>query len=115
VEYYQVPEVPEHLIADADEAGALIRAALISAVKKRLLADREIHVGSFCSGGLDSSLIAAIAAEDIPHLHTFAVGMRNEAGVESDDLKAGRLVARHIGSTHHELVFSEQDYYEALP
>jgi asparagine synthase (glutamine-hydrolysing) len=115
VEYYQVPEVPEHLIADPDEAAELIRTALISAVKKRLLADREIHVGSFCSGGLDSSLIAAIAAEDIPHLHTFAVGMRNESGDISDDLKAGRLAARHIGSTHHELMFSEQDYYEALP
>jgi len=115
VEYYRVPEVPAQLIADADEAGELIRAALIAAVKKRLLADKEIHVGSFCSGGLDSSLIAAIAAEDIPHLHTFAVGMRNEAGDVSDDLKAGRLAARHIGSTHHELIFSEQDYYEALP
>jgi len=115
VEYYRVPEVPEQLIADADEAGELIRAALIAAVKKRLLADKEIHVGSFCSGGLDSSLIAAIAAQDIPHLHTFAVGMQNEAGDISDDLKAGRLAARHIGSTHHELIFSEQDYYEALP
>jgi len=41
--------------------------------------------------------------------------MQNEAGDISDDLKAGRLAARHIGSTHHELIFSEQDYYEALP
>ncbi len=115
VEYYRVPEVPESLIADEGEAVELIRGALIAAVKKRLLADKEIHVGSFCSGGLDSSLIAAIAAEEIPHLHTFAVGMRNEAGDISDDLKAGRLAARHINSTHHELIFTEQDYYEALP
>jgi len=115
VEYYRVPEVPEQLIAEPDEAADLIRGALIAAVKKRLLADREIHVGSFCSGGLDSSLIAAIAAEDIPHLHTFAVGMQNDAGDISDDLKAGRLAARHINSTHHELIFTEQDYYEALP
>ena len=115
VEYYRVPEVPEELITGAEEAQELIRATLISAVKKRLLADKEIHVGSFCSGGLDSSLIAAIAAEEIPHLHTFAVGMRNEAGDISDDLKAGRLTAQHINSTHHELIFSEKDYYEALP
>jgi asparagine synthase (glutamine-hydrolysing) len=115
VEYYRVPEVPEELITGAEEAQELIRATLISAVKKRLLADKEIHVGSFCSGGLDSSLIAAIAAEEIPHLHTFAVGMRNEAGDISDDLKAGRLAAQHINSTHHELIFSEKDYYEALP
>lgn len=115
VEYYQVPKLQEHLITEAEEAVQLIRTTLIQAVKKRLLADREIHVGSFCSGGLDSSLIAAIAAEEIPHLHTFAVGMRNEQGDISDDLKAGRIVARHIGSTHHELIFSEADYYEALP
>jgi len=84
-------------------------------VKKRLLADKEIHVGSFCSGGLDSSLIAAIAAEEIPHLHTFAVGMKDQDGNLSDDLKAGRIVADHIGSTHHELIFTEEEYYQALP
>jgi len=33
----------------------------------------------------------------------------------SDDLKAGRIAADHIGTTHHELIFSEDDYYEALP
>jgi asparagine synthase (glutamine-hydrolysing) len=115
VEYYRVPDIQDHLITEVDEASELIRTTLIQAVKKRLLADREIHVGSFCSGGLDSSLIAAIAAEEIPHLHTFAVGMQNERGEISDDLKAGRIVARHIGSTHHELIFSEEDYYEALP
>jgi asparagine synthase (glutamine-hydrolysing) len=115
VEYYQVPQVQVPGITDVDQACELIRATLIPAVKKRLLADKEIHVGSFCSGGLDSSLIAAIAAEEIPHLHTFAVGMRNEQGDISDDLKAGRIVARHIGSTHHELIFTEADYYEALP
>ena len=72
-------------------------------------------MGSFCSGGLDSSLVAAIAAEEIPHLHTFAVGMRDEKGEPSDDLKAGRIVAKHIASTHHELIFTEEEYYEALP
>ncbi len=71
-------------------------------------------MGSFCSGGLDSSLVAAIAAEEIPHLHTFVVGMRDEAGNESDDFKAARIAAAHIDSTHHELAFTESEYYEAL-
>ena len=115
VQYYSVPEVQEHLITDFEEASHLIRETLIHAVKKRLLADKEIHVGSFCSGGLDSSLVAAIAAQEIPHLHTFAVGMKDENGNLSDDLKAGRIVAEHIGSTHHELIFTEEEYYEALP
>ena len=115
VQYYQIPEIQDHLLSDVEEACNQIRETFIAAVKKRLLADKEIHVGSFCSGGLDSSLIAAIAAEEIPHLHTFVVGMKNKSGVESDDLIASRIAAKHIGSTHHELVFTEDDYYEALP
>lgn len=115
VEYYQLPEIREHLLSDFDEASRLIRETFIEAVKKRLLSDKQIHVGSFCSGGLDSSLVAAIAAEEIPNLHTFVVGMIDENGNESDDLKASRIAAEHIGSRHHELIFTEEEYYEALP
>lgn len=115
VQYYQVPPIEDHLLTDVEEATRLIRETFITAVKKRLLADKEIHVGSFCSGGIDSSLVAAIAADEIPHLHTFAVGMKDAKGDESDDLKAARVAAAHIGSTHHELIFTEDDYYEALP
>ncbi|MFH1243693.1 MAG: asparagine synthase B [Pseudomonadota bacterium] len=115
VEYYQVPEIEDHILTEVEETGRMIRETFIQAVKKRLLADPEVPVGSFCSGGIDSSLVAAIAAEEIPHLHTFVVGMRDEKGDLSDDIKAARIAAQHIGSTHHELVFTEQEYYEALP
>ena len=115
VEYYQVPEIEDHILTDIDETCELIRETFVDAVKKRLLADPEVPVGSFCSGGLDSSLVAAIAAEEIPHLHTFVVGMKDEDGEVSDDVKAGRVAANHIGSTHHELLFTEQEYNEALP
>ncbi|MFA5056230.1 MAG: asparagine synthase B [Dehalococcoidia bacterium] len=115
VSYYRIPPVEDHPLTGVDEACETIRNTFIGAVKKRLLADREIHVGSFCSGGLDSSLVAAIAADEIPNLHTFVVGMRNACGEESDDLVASRIAAQHIGSTHHELIFTEDEYYEALP
>jgi len=115
VQYYQVPEIEDHLLTKVEETSDLIRESFIKAVKKRLLADPEVPVGSFCSGGLDSSLVAAIAADEIPHLHTFVVGMDDENGDLSDDIKAARIAAEHIGSTHHELIFTEQDYYEALP
>ena len=65
--------------------------------------------------GWIAAWIAAIAAEEIPNLHTFAVGMRDSAGVESDDLIAARIAAGHIGSNHHEYEFTESEYYEALP
>jgi asparagine synthase (glutamine-hydrolysing) len=115
VAYYCVPEVEDHLLTDIDETQELIRKTFIQAVRKRLLADPEIPVGSFCSGGLDSSLVAAIAADHIPNLHTFVVGMKDEDGNLSDDIIASRIAAEHIGSTHHELVFTEQEYYDALP
>jgi len=115
VAFYQTPEIQDHLLTDIEEASALIRETFIRAVKDRLLADPEVPVGSFCSGGLDSSLVAAIAAEEIPQLHTFVVGMKDEKGDMSDDVKAARIAADHIGSTHHELIFTEEDYYQALP
>jgi asparagine synthase (glutamine-hydrolysing) len=115
VQYYEVPRPRDFSITDVDHATELIRSTLTHAVNKRLLSDKEIHVGSFCSGGLDSSLIAALAARQIPHLHTFAVGMRDDRGQESDDLIAGRKAADHIGSTHHEYIITAEEYYEVLP
>ncbi|MFO7607321.1 MAG: asparagine synthase-related protein, partial [Desulfurivibrionaceae bacterium] len=114
VMYYEVPRIATAPMTNVDEICKEIRETFIRSVKKRLLADPEIPVGSFCSGGLDSSLIAAIAAEEIPNLHTFVVGMRDEIG-ESDDITASRIAANHIGSTHHELAFTTEEYYAALP
>ncbi len=113
--YYDVPPLRERSDWKIDRAAESIRETFTGAVHERLLSDPEIHVGAFCSGGLDSSLVAAIAARNIPNLHTFAVGMKDKNGNESDDLKASRIVAEHIGSNHHELIFTEADYYQALP
>ncbi len=115
VQYYKVPEIQDHKLTQIDKTAGIIRDTFIRAVKKRLLADPEVPVGSFCSGGLDSSLVAAIAADEIPNLHTFVVGMKDAAGDLSDDIKAARIAAKHIGSTHHEYLFTEKDYYDVLP
>ncbi len=115
VKYYDVPEIQDHLLTEIEENCDLIRDTFIRSVKKRLLADPEVPVGSFCSGGLDSSLVAAIAADEIPNLHTFVVGMKDEFGDVSDDVKAARIAAGHINSNHHELIFTEDEYYQALP
>ncbi len=115
VRYYDVPAVRDDRLTDIEKTTRLIRKTFIESVKKRLLADPEVPVGSFCSGGLDSSLVAAIAADEIPNLHTFVVGMQDDNGDVSDDVKAARIAAKHIGSAHHELLFTEDEYYEALP
>lgn len=89
-----------------------IRSALLLAVRRRLMAD--VPVGVFLSGGLDSSLIGAIAArqaaaEDRP-LHSFAIGLEGSA-----DLTAAREVADSLGTVHHERVVDEDDLIAALP
>ena len=115
VKYYRIPDADGPLLTHTGEIASSIRETLTEAVRKRLLADKEVPVGSFCSGGLDSSLVASLASLDIPCLHTFAVGMQDSDGVMSDDVKAARIVADHIGSNHHERIFTEEEYYEALP
>ncbi len=86
----------------------VIRARVERAVEKRLMSD--VPLGAFLSGGLDSSIIAAIARLHMKELHTFAVGVEG-----SPDVEAARVVARHIGSIHHEYVFTEEDIVRHLP
>ena len=59
----------------------------------------------FGSGGLDSSLVTALVAENFNRgqLHTFSVGLPG-----ATDLKYAKMVADHIGSTHHEIILTEK-------
>jgi asparagine synthase (glutamine-hydrolysing) len=87
---------------------SIIKDTLCRAVEKRLMSD--VPLGSFLSGGLDSSIIAAVAAQRIPHMHTFSVGRTG-----SSDLPAARTVSEHIGSMHHEYILTEDEVIEKLP
>jgi asparagine synthase (glutamine-hydrolysing) len=88
------------------------RDVLIGAVERQLMGD--VPVGVFLSGGLDSSLVAAIAAEVLARrgerLQTFAVGTET-----SPDLIAARQVAEHIGSEHRETTYTAADALGVMP
>ena len=98
-----------------------LRDALESAVKRQLMSD--VPYGVLLSGGLDSSIISAIAkkysakriesGDEVeawwPQLHSFAVGL---AG--SPDLIAARKVADHIGTVHHEINFTIEQGMDAI-
>lgn len=79
-----------------------LRSELEQAVGKRLMSD--VPLGAFLSGGLDSSIIAALAKKHMDELHTFSVGIEG-----SPDLQAARIVARHLGTVHHEYVLSSDE------
>lgn len=99
-----------------------LRTTLEAAVKQQLMCD--VPYGVLISGGLDSSLVAAIASKHRlkriesgdteeawwPRLRSFAVGLEG-----SPDMKYARKVAAHIGTVHHEVVFTLQEGLDALP
>lgn len=85
-----------------------LRDCLAEAVGRRLDADGS--VGAFLSGGLDSSLIVALASRRRAPLDTFAVGTAQGA-----DLDAARAVAEALGTRHHEYVFTIDEAIAALP
>jgi asparagine synthase (glutamine-hydrolysing) len=98
-----------------------LRKALEDSVHRQLMSD--VPYGVLLSGGLDSSIISAIArkysamrieSQDLkeawwPRLHSFAVGLKG-----SPDLAAAQKVADHIGTVHHEVIFSIQEGLDAL-
>jgi len=108
-------------VKDNESSVDELRQALEDAVERQLMAD--VPYGVLLSGGLDSSIISAVAKKYAskriesgnteaawwPQLHSFAVGL-----VGSPDLAAARLVADHIGTVHHEIHFTVQEGLDAI-
>lgn len=105
--HYEIPGGSTEAWGEADAVSAL-RETIERAVVKRLRSD--VPFGALLSGGLDSSIIAALATRHVDRLKTFAVGFEG-----SEDLAAARQVARHIGSDHRELLLKPHEALEALP
>lgn len=105
--WYQVKK--EELPATTDKKEEL-RTLLDDAVRLRLQAD--VPVGTFLSGGVDSSIISALAKRHKPDLETFSIGFSDEHYF--DETEFSELVARHIGSRHHVIKLKEDDFLEHL-
>jgi asparagine synthase (glutamine-hydrolysing) len=100
---------------------SLLKQSLSNAVKRQLMSD--VPYGVLLSGGLDSSITSAIAklycekrvetndqkSAWWPTLHSFAVGLKN-----SPDLYAAKKASKHIGTVHHEIVFTIQEGLDAI-
>ena len=89
---------------------ANIKTLLESAVKKRLMSERGA-VGCLLSGGLDSTLVTAIMCKfmDPSKLNTYSIGLKG-----SVDLMWARRAANHLGTCHHEVCLSEQEFLDAI-
>ncbi|WHZ24853.1 MAG: Asparagine synthetase [glutamine-hydrolyzing] [Nitrospira sp.] len=85
-------------------------ACIESAVTSRLVAD--VPVGVFLSGGIDSSIVAAVAAKHHPAIDTFSMGFKDARFDESAHAQA---VAHAVGASHHHFTFDETAFHELLP
>ena len=119
--YYQRDWMQYETVKDNEASVSAIHDALEAAVCRQLMSD--VPYGVLLSGGLDSSVISAIAEkysemriEDNsrtkaywPRLHSFAVGLKG-----APDLAKAKLVADHIGTVHHEINYTIQEGLDAL-
>jgi asparagine synthase (glutamine-hydrolysing) len=87
-----------------------LKEILSDSVKIRLQAD--VPVGCFLSGGVDSSIISALAKQHHPDIHTFSIGFADEAFF--DETEYAELVAKHIGSSHHTFKLKNTDLLENI-
>ncbi len=107
--YNAIAERQKYSADGIDEVCRNIKEKLIAGVKKRLVADAK--VGFLLSGGLDSSLVCAIAQKEskVP-IKTFAIGMVEDA----IDLKYAKTVADYIGSDHTEFYMTKDEVLSSL-
>ena len=121
VKWYEPAWAAPGFIPSGDADLQRLRDSLEAAVKRQLMCD--VPYGLLISGGVDSSIIAAIAARHAerrvetgetapawwPRIHSFSVGLP-----DAPDTKYARMVAEHIGSQHHEITFTVQEAIDAL-
>ncbi len=103
---YFTPALGAARAIDDDALAATVERAVAS----RLVAD--VPLGVFLSGGLDSSIVAAIAAAYKPSVLTFSMGF---ASPEHDESAFARELASTIGSRHHHFVFDDASFASLLP
>lgn len=108
--YRQISKPTAVIDDDVETACKKIHDKLVAGIEKRL--DADAPVGFLLSGGLDSSLVCAVAARcSKKPIKTFSIGM----DIDAIDLKYAKQVADYIGSDHTEVIISKEDVLEALP
>ncbi|MEI7731525.1 MAG: asparagine synthase (glutamine-hydrolyzing) [Verrucomicrobiota bacterium] len=93
--YWQLNSVPRHW--SEPEAIECLDGLLKAVVKEHLISD--VSIGTFLSGGLDSTMVASYAAEAHPRIQTFTIGFQ---GWVVDETSAARVTSTVLGTTHHE-------------
>ncbi|HTF80815.1 MAG TPA: asparagine synthase (glutamine-hydrolyzing), partial [Cytophagales bacterium] len=103
-------QITPSLLMDEYEAEEKLETLLHSAIKYRLIAD--VPVGVFLSGGIDSSLVTALASKyHSGKIKSFTIGFKDG---KFDESKHALKVAQHLNTEHHELIIEEKEVFENL-
>ncbi len=111
--WYKIPYDPKKVAKqklDYEQQQKKLVTLMDEAVARRLVAD--VPLGSFLSGGIDSSVVTALATRHTPHLNTFSIGFRDEPFF--DETKYANLVAKMHNTNHTVFSLSNDDLYEHL-
>ena len=107
--YYNIPFASGHTGANLAYGTAKdkFKGLLEAAVQRRLVAD--VPLGSFLSGGIDSSIVTGLASRHKPDLHTFSIGFKDEPYF--DETGYARMVAKHFNTEHTVFSLTNDDLY----
>jgi len=105
--YYKIPDTISPEVLSYGQAKEKLKTLLEDSVQRRLVAD--VPLGAFLSGGIDSSVITALATKHKPDLHTFSIGFRDEKFF--DETSYANLVARHFKTNHTVFSLTNDDLF----
>lgn len=108
--YYEIVRREQEKKYDYESAKKELRRILDDAVEKRLISD--VPLGCFLSGGIDSSVITALAASKVKNLNTFSIGYKDEPFF--DETHFALEVAKMHGTNHHVFKLTNDELYENL-
>ena len=112
--YWELDSKDNNLIEDENEAISLIRDLLSKSVEKRLSAS-DIDVGVLLSGGLDSSLIVALAKDKFPKLKTFSIGFEDDKEEKGSEFFYSDQVAKKFNTNHQKYIIDNTVVLSKLP
>ena len=107
-EYWNIqPSKGNSFINNTDE----LESILDNVIKKEMISD--VPIGSFLSGGIDSSLVTALMVKNSKKpINTFSIGFENN---DFDESNHARKVANHLGTVHHEKIINNNDLFDSIP
>jgi len=102
------------LITDENEAKEQIKNLLLNAIQKRISAS-DIDVGVLLSGGLDSSLIVALANDHFPNLKTYSIGFEDDKDEKGNEFFYSDQIAEQFKTKHEKIIIDNKSVLSRLP